>query len=165
MERAKLKWAVILLLALLDVILLALVLSQDWASARYEQEGTEQALAYLADHGIQADEDAIPWDSLFQNAKADPGKHLLEEVPAAQAGGKQFWETLSARQPLTLVVDLVQGLEALEAGCTRIEAVTEGYGDAGQESRTVLVPLWEVTTDTGTYRLNCATGVVSRVSS
>lgn len=164
MERAKLKWAVILLLALLDVILLALVLSQDWASDRYEQEGCTQAIAYLADHGIQAEEAVIPWDSLFQNAKADPGKHLLEEVAATQEGGKTYWETLSARQPLTLVVDLVQGLESLDANCTRIEAVTEGYGDAGQEGRTVLAPLWEVTTDTGVYRLNCATGDVSRVS-
>lgn len=164
MERAKLKGAVIILLALVNVILLGLVLRQNHTYAQYEQEGRAQALAYLEDHGIAADEDVIPWNSLLQDAKADPSKHLLAEAPVDLEEDKTLWETQTARQPLTLVVDLVQGLEDLKANSTRLEAIQEGYGDAGQEGRTVLVPLWEVTTDTGVYYLNCATGEVSRAS-
>ena len=84
MERAKLKLTVIILLALLNVLLLSLVLSQNLQSRTYEQDGRVQALVYLDDRGIQAEEDVIPWESVFLDAKADPGKLLLEESQVPQ---------------------------------------------------------------------------------
>lgn len=161
MERAKLKLTVIILLALLNVLLLSLVLSQNLQSRTYEQNGRTQALVYLNDRGIQAEEDVIPWESVFLDAKADPGKLMLEESPVPQ-GTVSSWEILSTRQPETLVVDFVRGLSDLGETCSRIASITEGYVDTGDGSRVILTPMWQISTDMGSYRLNCATGEVTR---
>lgn len=161
MERAKLKLTVIILLALLNVLLLSLVLSQNLQSRTYEQDGRTQAQVYLNDRGIQAKEDVIPWESVFLDAKADPGKLLLEESRVPQ-GTVSSWEILSARQPETLVVDFVRGLSDLGETCSRIVSIAEGYVDTGDGSRVILTPVWQISTDVGFYRLNCATGEVTR---
>lgn len=160
MERAKLKLTVIILLVLLNVFLLGLVLSQNLQSQRYEQEGRAQAMVYLNDHGIQAEEDVIPWESVFLDARADPSKLLLEESLHVQT--LSSWEILSARRSETLVVDFVRGLSELGATCTRIDSISEGYRNTGGGSRVILTPMWEVTTDSGVYQLNCATGEVTK---
>ena len=63
MERSKLKWGVILLLALLNVVLLGMMVQQDRESRAYAQAGRTQALVWLERRGITAREETIPWES------------------------------------------------------------------------------------------------------
>lgn len=162
MERGKLKLTVIILLALLNVFLLGLVLSQNLQSQTYEQDGRAQALVYLNDRGIQVEEDVIPWESVFQDAKADPRKLLFEASQVPQDGTVSSWEILSMRQPETLVVDFVRGLSYLSETCSHIESIAEGYVNTGGGDRVVLTPMWRVSTDSGIYQLNCTTGEVTK---
>ncbi len=160
MERAKLKLTVIILLALLNVFLLGLVLSQNMQSRTYEQDGRSQALVYLNDRGIRAAEAVIPWESVFLDTKADPTQLLMEDSQLPQ-GTPSSLEILSARQPETLVVDFARGLSDLGETCSRIDAIAEGYVNTGEGSRVILTPVWRIATDAGSYQLNCATGEVT----
>ena len=59
MERTKLKLAVIILLAALNLCLLGVVVSQNRQTQRYEELGREQALLYLENRGIAVQEEPL----------------------------------------------------------------------------------------------------------
>ena len=158
MERAKLKFTVIVLLAVLNVILLGLVLDQRSQTQVYEQAGRTQATAYLEQNGISVEEDVIPWQSQLTDYRDDPD---LEELVTKQVT-TETWEIQSMRQPETLLVDFVAGLKDLEVRCTRIASITEGYVQTVDGEKTVFTPVWTIVTDNGSYRLNCADGTLKK---
>lgn len=160
MERAKLKLAVIVLLALLNLCLLAVVLIRHGQAELYEQTGRDQAIIYLERRGLTVREDSIPWDSALLDPGTDPTALLLPPLPAE--GMADAWETQPMAQPETLLVDLAVGLDSLGARCSQILTITEGYTCTSQEDRSVLTPVWVVETDAGVFRLDCAAGELAR---
>ncbi|MCF0123333.1 MAG: hypothetical protein HUJ67_04380 [Ruminiclostridium sp.] len=160
MERPKLKLTVIILLALLNIFLLGLVVMQNAEAKAYKEENRTQAISYLESHGIRAEEGIIPWKSVLLDPPDDPARLLLEKVPAK--GSTVTWEILPMRQPETLVVDFVRGLTARMETCTQIESIEEGYRSMEIGSRAILTPVWVITTDGGVYRMNCATGDLTK---
>ncbi len=158
MERAKLKFTVIVLLAILNVILLGLVINQRSQAQVYEQTGRSQAVAYLEQNGICVEEGIVPWESTLADPQVDPERaaFISEQVKT------DTWEIRSMRRPETLLVDFVSGLEELGVRCSRIASVTEGYVHEVEGERTVFTPVWTIVTDNGSYRLDCADGVLKR---
>ena len=77
MERAKLKFTVIILLVILNVILLGIVINQRGQAKDYEQVGRTQALVYLEQHGISVAEDVIPWESHGKESRLDPDREAF----------------------------------------------------------------------------------------
>ena len=146
MERRKLKLTVILILAILDAVLLALVLVQDRQSAAYEESGCTQAVRYLAQNGLTVAEDAVPWESALTPPKSDGVS----------------WEIQTSRSAETLLVDLVRGLDGLDPRPTEIRSIAEEWTEVRQGDRGVLTPTWVLETDVGLLTLDCATGAVSR---
>lgn len=146
MERTKLKLTVILILAILDAVLLALVLVQDRQSAGYEEAGRAQAVRYLAQNGLTVAEDAVPWESALTPPKPDGVS----------------WELRTSRGAETLLVDLVRGLDGLEPRPKEIRSITEEWSEVRQDDRGVLTPTWILETDVGLLTLDCATGTVSQ---
>ncbi len=146
MERRKLKLTVILILAILDAVLLALVLVQDRQSAAYEETGRTQAVRYLAQNGLTVAEDAVPWESALTPPKSDGVS----------------WEIQTSRSAETLLVDLVRGLGGLDPRPTEIRSIAEEWAEIRQADRGVLTPTWVLETDVGLLTLDCATGAVSR---
>lgn len=158
MERAKLKFTVIILLAVLNVILLGLVITQRNQARVYEEAGRIQALEYLAQNGISVQEDTIPWESTQSDSRVDPARQeMISELSETDT-----WEIQAMRQPETLLVDFVAGLSELGVKCTRIASVTEGYVHVVREDRTIFTPVWTIVTDNGSYRLDCASGVLKK---
>lgn len=158
MERAKLKFTVIILLAVLNVILLGLVIHQRAQAQVYEEAGRIQALDYLTQNGITAEEETIPWASSLEDSRTDPARQeLLSELTETEA-----WEIQTMRQPETLLVDFVAGLSDMGVTCHRIASVTEGYVHTVQGDRTVFTPVWTIVTDNGSYRLDCASGELKK---
>ena len=158
MERAKLKFTVIVLLAILNVILLGLVINQRSQAQVYEQTGRTQALAYLEQNGISTEEGVVPWESKLADPQVDPeqAEFLSEQVTT------DTWEIRAMRRPETLLVDFVSGLEELGVRCSRIASITEGYVHTVEGDRTVFTPVWTIVTDNGSYRLDCADGLLKR---
>lgn len=74
----------------------------------------------------------------------------------------------TTRQPITVVtalIDFLNGLNALGDVCSRIDAITPGYVAATPLSGPMtLTPVWQITTDTGSYQLDTMTGELSRVA-
>jgi len=158
MERAKLKFTVIILLAVLNVILLGLVITQRNQAQVYEEAGRTQALEYLAQNGISAREETIPWESSLSDSRGDPDRQEM----ITDLAETDTWEIQAMRQPETLLVDFVAGLSELGVKCTRIASVTEGYVHVVREDRTIFTPVWTIVTDNGSYRLDCATGALKK---
>ncbi|MBR3751925.1 MAG: hypothetical protein IKK50_02195 [Ruminiclostridium sp.] len=158
MERAKLKFTVIILLAVLNVILLGLVITQRNQAQVYEEAGRTQALEYLAQNGISAQEETIPWESSLADSRGDPARQEL----ISDLAETDTWEIQAMRQPETLLVDFVAGLSELGVKCTRIASVTEGYVHVVREDRTIFTPVWTIVTDNGSYRLDCASGALKK---
>lgn len=86
---------------------------------------------------------AISGQRLLGEPKADPGR-----------------ETITAS---TALVRFLNGVSTLGDVCNRIDRVEAGYvcGAALTGSMT-LTPVWQITTDTGTYQLDTVTGEVRR---
>lgn len=158
MERAKLKFTVIILLVILNVILLGIVINQRGQAKDYEQVGRTQALVYLEQHGISVAEDVIPWESHGKESRLDPDREafLAEQVTTST------WEFQTMRKPETLLVDFVAGLSELGIRVTRIASVTEGYVHVVEGDRTVITPVWTIVTDNGSFRLDCADGTLKK---
>lgn len=159
MERTKLKLAVIILLAVLNLCLLGVVVSQNRQTQRYEELGREQALLYLENRGISVQEETVPWESRLQETNKPSQDQLLDQEVSPQAG--VTWEVQSMRQAETLLVDFAVGLEDLGASCSEIRSITEGYTCASDETRAVFTPVWQIETDSGTYCLDCAAGALT----
>ena len=160
MERSRVKLTVIFLLIVLDLCLLGVVLYQNHNARAYEQLTRDQALLYLENHGIRADESVIPWESSLEIPVKKLPEHILPETPLPETGLGESYEVRSMRRPETLTADFVKGAEQLRARCTEITAVTEGYAYAALADRAVLTPMWVVETDGGTFYLDCSDGTL-----
>ena len=65
----------------------------------------------------------------------------------------------------TALIDFLNGLNTLGDVCSRIERIEEGYTAAAALSGPMtLTPVWQVTTDTGTYQLDLVTGELTRTA-
>lgn len=60
MERAKLKNIALLILLITNLLLLVFVVRQEWSVRRADALARESALGFLADRGVQVDEDVVP---------------------------------------------------------------------------------------------------------
>ena len=158
MERAKLKFTVIVLLVILNIILLGVVISQRTQAQVYEEVGQIQALVYLEQHGISVEKETIPWESTLTDPRLDPEKatFLSDQITT------ETWEIRTMRGPETLLVDFVTGLSQLDVKCSRIASITEGYVHTVEGKRTVFTPVWTIITDNGSYRLDCADGTLKK---
>ncbi|MBQ5584504.1 MAG: hypothetical protein IIU74_07175 [Ruminiclostridium sp.] len=158
MERAKLKFTVILLLVILNVILLGIVMSQRSQTQVYEEAGRTQALVYLEQHGISVEKDGIPWESALTDPQQAPenAAFISDQITT------ETWEIRPMRRPETLLVDFVTGLSQLGVKCSRIASITEGYVHTVEGERTIFTPVWTIITDHGSYRLNCADGTLRK---
>lgn len=56
---------------------------------------------------------------------------------------------------------VVQGLPALGVETVTIQSIEEGYRYSGEGDRAVLTPMWALTTDQGTFLLDCASGALT----
>ncbi len=158
MERAKLKFTVIVLLAILNVILLGVVISQRSQAQVYEEMGQEQVLVYLEQHGVSVEKDVIPWENTLTDPRLVPEKTALLSDQITT----ETWEIRAMRRPETLLVDFVTGLSQLDVKCSRIASITEGYVHTVEGERTVFTPVWTIITDNGSYRLDCADGTLKK---
>ena len=74
----------------------------------------------------------------------------------------------TTRQPITVVtalIDFLNGLNALGDVCSRIDTIVPGYvATTSLSGPMTLVPVWQITTDTGSYQLDTMTGELSRVT-
>lgn len=164
MERSKLKLTVIFLLAVLNLVLVGIVAFQHHQAQSYEQITQNQILVYLANNGIAAKGESIPWQTALTTQPEELVDQLLagEDIPAQ--GLPANCEIQPARETATLLMDFVRGLQYLEQTCTALYSIREGYQYSGEEDRAVLTPIWEMETDTGTFRLDCADGVLTKVN-
>ena len=158
MERAKLKFTVIILLVILNIILLTVVISQRSQARVYEEAGRTQAVVYLDQHGIDLEDDVIPWESALADPREDPE---MSEFISGQIT-TETWEIRPMRRPETLLVDFVTGLSQLGVRCTRIASITEGYVHTVEGERTIFTPVWTIVTDNGSFRLDCADGTLKK---
>lgn len=66
----------------------------------------------------------------------------------------------------TALFRFYHGLTAMGDVCSRIDSITQGYiGATYSPGPSLLLPVWQITTDTGTYLLNTVTGEVSSTES
>lgn len=156
MERTKLKLAVIVLLALLNLCLLSIVLLRHGQAQLYEQTGHQQALIYLENQGISVQESVIPWDSVLLKPGKDPTSLILSQAPLPVERIAETWDVQPMAQPETLLVAFANGLNSSGLSCQEITAITEGYTYTSQDDRAVLTPIWVLETDSGTFHLDCA---------
>lgn len=162
MERARLKLAVIFLLAALNAVLLGYVLVQAHQTKEYETLTRQQAMTYLENHGISISETIIPWQT-------DPAEINLDAERTDDFGGDPIpteglpenCEVEDSRKTVTLLLDLVRGLSDLSASGAEVQTIQTGYRYVGEGGRGVLTPMWKLETDTQIYYLNCATGEVT----
>lgn len=162
MERTKLKLAVIVLLALLNLCLLAVVLLRHGQAQLYEQTGHEQALIYLEGQGISVSEAVVPWDSVLLKPGKDPTRLILtqDSLPAERLAGT--WDVQPMAQPETLLVAFANELNRSGLSCHQITSITEGYTYTSQDDRAVLTPIWVLETDSGTFYLDGASRELTR---
>ena len=162
MERAKLKLAVIFLLAVLDLCLLGIVVWQNHSAKSYETASREQAMLYLENHGVRAEKGTIPWETALDVPVKKLPEHILPETPLPETGLGETFEVQAMRQPETLLADFVRETDRLGVKCTELRSVTEGYACAAQGDRVILTPMWVVETDAGSFYLDCAEGTLEK---
>lgn len=164
MERAKLKLAVIFILAALNLFLLGSVITDYSQSKAYEETAQTQILVYLENRGIRADPGVIPWETGLSPQAGDIPDQVFSDTPLPDQGLGETWEVQTMRQPVTLLMDFARGLESLGRSCTQILSIREGYTYLSAGGRDLLTPAWDVDTDAGTFRLDCAAGTLTALS-
>lgn len=160
MERSKLKLAVIFLLAAVNLFLLGSVVLQRQQSQGYAAALQEQTLVYLSSRGIAVAAETIPWESGLSTEIQDLPAQLLDPGDLPAEGLPAACEIQPALEAPALLMDFALGAE--EAGLTplTIQAIREGYQYSGEADRAVLTPMWELTTDRGTFLLSGAEGTL-----
>jgi len=97
---------------------------------------------------------------------------LLEEGSVtAMTGGRRLVgqptqdASRSAITVPTALIRFFDGLTQLNAVCSRIDGITEGYVSGGSLSGPMtLTPVWHIATDTGTYQMDLVTGALRRLN-
>ena len=65
----------------------------------------------------------------------------------------------------TALIRFFDGLTELNAVCSRIDGITQGYVSGGSLSGPMtLTPVWHIATDTGAYQMDLVTGVLRRLN-
>ena len=146
MERSKLKLTVIFLLVVLNLFLLGSVVLQHHQTQAYEATTRQQILLYLENHNVSVAEAVVPWETALSTQAEDLTGQLLIQP---------------ARAAATLLMYVVQGLPALGVETVTIQSIEEGYRYSGEGDRAVLTPMWALTTDQGTFLLDCASGALT----
>lgn len=162
MERARMKLAVIFLLAALNAVLLGYVLVQAHQTKAYEQLTRQQAMTYLEHHGVSISEAVIPWE--IEPTKIDLDTERTDDFggdPIPAEGLPENCEVEDSRKTVTLLLDLVRGLSDLGISNVEIQTIQAGYRYNGAGDRGVLTPMWALETSVQSYYLNCATGEVT----
>lgn len=160
MERSKMKLAVIFLLAAVNLFLLGSVVLQRQQSQGYEAAVREQILIYLDKRNITVDPETIPWESALTAKMENLPDQLLDPAELPAEGLPAACEIQPALEAPALLVDFA--LAAEDAGLTPlvIQSIREGYQYSGEADRAVLTPMWELTTDRGTFLLSGAEGTL-----
>lgn len=161
MERARLKLAVIFLLAALNIVLLGYVLLQAHQTREYEALTHQQVLTYLNNHGIAISEASIPWKIDGKKIDLDTEGAALSGDPLPEGGLPENCEVETSRDAVTLLMELAVGLSDLGVSSATIQSIETGYRYAGEGDRGVLTPMWKLETSGQSYYLNCATGEVT----
>ena len=161
MERARLKLAVIFLLAALNIVLLGYVLLQAHQTREYEALTHQQVLTYLNNHGIAVSEASIPWDEDWRAVVLEEESSNMGGDPLPEGGLPENCEVETARSAVTLLMELAVGLSDLGVSSATIQSIETGYRYAGEGDRGVLTPMWKLETSGQSYYLNCATGEVT----
>ena len=86
---------------------------------------------------------------------------LLPQQALPEEGLPADCEIQPARAAATLLMYVVQGLPALGVETVTIQSIEEGYRYSGEGDRAVLTPMWALTTDQGTFLLDCASGALT----
>lgn len=140
-------------------------------------DNSHTALDLLAQLGIEAevtglspDGDTVTasllWDGTPVFAPSEITVRFEEGTPVSAEGYRLAGTPVpeASDPPLRLVTILLQLLEYIKANgiiCQEITGITPGYSlNATQGGPPRLVPVWHITTDTGTYFLNAVTGAV-----
>ena len=120
----------------------------------------EQTLAYLSSRGIAVAAETIPWESGLSTEVQDLPAQLLDPGDLPAEGLPAACEIQPALEAPALLMDFALG--AAEAGLPplTIQAIREGYQYSGEADRAVLTPMWELTTDRGTFLLSGAEGTL-----
>ena len=158
MERSKLKLTVIFLLVVLNLFLLGSVVLQHHQTQAYEATTRQQILLYLENHNVSVAEEVVPWETALSTQAEDLTGQLL---PQQEEGLPADCEIQPARAAATLLMYVVQGLPALGVETVTIQSIEEGYRYSGEGDRAVLTPMWALTTDQGTFLLDCASGALT----
>lgn len=160
MERSKMKLAVIFLLAAVNLFLLGSVVLQRQQSQGYEAAVREQILIYLDKRNITVDPETIPWESALTAKMENLPDQLLDPAELPAEGLPAACEIQPALEAPALLMDFA--LAAEDAGLTPlvIQSIREGYQYSGEADRAVLTPMWELTTDRGTFLLSGAEGTL-----
>lgn len=160
MERSKMKLAVIFLLAAVNLFLLGSVVLQRQQSQGYETTVREQILIYLDKRNITVDSETIPWESALTAERETLPDQLLDPADLPAEGLPAACEIQPALEAPALLMDFA--LAAEDAGLTPlvIQSIREGYQYSGEADRAVLAPMWELTTDRGTFLLSGAEGTL-----
>lgn len=161
MERARLKLAVIFLLAALNIVLLGYVLLQAHQTKEYEALTHQQVLTYLNNHGIAVSETCIPWDEDWRTVVLEEASSNMGGDPLPEGGLPENCEVETARSAVTLLMELAVGLSDLGVSSATIQSIETGYRYAGEGDRGVLTPMWKLETSVQSYYLNGATGEVT----
>lgn len=161
MERAKLKLAVIFLLAALNIVLLGCVLMQAHETKEYERLARQQVMTYLQEHGISLSEEAVPWETDQTDIVLGEESDAMGGDPLPEGGLPENCEVETARSAVTLLMELAVGLSDLGVSSATIQSIETGYRYAGEGDRGVITPMWKLETSGQSYYLNCATGEVT----
>lgn len=161
MERARLKLAVIFLLAALNIVLLGYVLLQAHQTREYEALTHQQVLTYLNNHGIAISEASIPWKIDGKKIDLDTEGAALSGDPIPEGGLPDNCEVETSRDAVTLLMDFARGLSDTGASGVQVESIQTGYRYTDQGDRGLITPLWKLETSGQSYYLNCATGEVT----
>ena len=161
MERSKLKLTVIFLLVVLNLFLLGSVVLQHHQTQAYEATTRQQILLYLENHNVSVAEEVVPWETALSTQAEDLTGQLLPQQALPEEGLPADCEIQPARAAATLLMYVVQGLPALGGETGTIQSIEEGYRYSGEGDRAVLTPMWALTTDQGTFLLDCASGALT----
>ena len=161
MERSKLKLTVIFLLVVLNLFLLGSVVLQHHQTQAYEATTRQQILLYLENHNVSVAEAVVPLETALSTQSEDLTGQLLPQQALPEKGLPADCEIQPARAAATLLMYVVQGLPALGVETVTIQSIEEGYRYSGEGDRAVLTPMWALTTDQGTFLLDCASGALT----
>ena len=160
MERSKLKLTVIFLLVVLNLFLLG---SVGCSTIRPRRMRPPPASRSCSTWKTTTSPWRRRWSPGDRPLHPGGGPDWAAPAPAGppEEGLPADCEIQPARAAATLLMYVVQGLPALGVETVTIQSIEEGYRYSGEGDRAVLTPMWALTTDQGTFLLDCASGALT----